>query len=153
MKTHSAIIRPANPVSGAVRVADVAKHWRVSAPTARAILQARGATIIDMGHGYVAWTDVWRIEGVSVPLVPSEVPAYKAPLLGKYEVADRYGVEPRTARRWLSENKVPTIRLSSRLLRVRGCDLDRFDAATTGGQAMGVVKRVLRRDRRGEFGP
>jgi len=103
----------------------VAAHWRVRTETARRILAAHGVpTIVRGGRRYAAWTDVLTIEGVSGD---AREMAVREPLLTRDDVAERYGVSPRTARRWLGLGHLPAIRLGPRILRARRADLDADD--------------------------
>ncbi len=104
----------------------IAAHWRVRTETARRVLAAHGVpTIVREGRRYAAWADVLTIEGV--PGDTSDIPV-REPLLTRDDVAERYGVSPRTARRWLSLGHLPAIRLGPRILRARRADLDADDA-------------------------
>lgn len=102
----------------------VATHWRVSPETARKLIRAVGIrTIRRRGRRYVAWRDVWALEGANE--VPEHLwSAYQAPLFDRTDLAAHYGLSERTARRWLEHGTVPAIRLSDRIVRVRPIDVD-----------------------------
>ena len=105
----------------------VAAHWRVDTATARTILDAAGVRpLLRKRRRLYAWTDVWRLEGAG-DVAPDDFAAFQAPLLTKYDSAERYGLIKRTARRWLAKKTVPAIRLSERVLRARAVTLDRDD--------------------------
>ena len=116
------------PLAGMARLSEIARHWKVSPATAKAILRAAGIKRLPRGRGFYAWASIWRLEGAG-QVEPADFEAYREALLDKKALAGRYGISERTARRWLAENQVPAIRLSPRILRARRIDLDRDDDA------------------------
>jgi len=120
-----------SPGPGHARLTAIAAHWRVSPDTARKILHNGGVrTFRRRGRRYVAWRDVWAIEGCDD--VPEKMwPAYKAPLLDRADLQDHYGLSARTARRWLEHGELPVVRLSDRIVRVRPIDVDDGDDGLT----------------------
>jgi transcriptional regulator with XRE-family HTH domain len=113
--------------AGFTPLVSVAAHWRVDTATARTILDAAGVRpLLRKRRRLYAWTDIWRLEGAG-DVAPDDVDAFQAPLLTKRDIAERYGLSERTARRWLTEETVPAIRLSERVLRARAITLDRDD--------------------------
>jgi hypothetical protein len=105
----------------------IAAHWRVSADTARKLIGATDVqTIRRRGRCFVAWRDVWALEGARD--VPEDLwSAYKASMLTRTDLQEHYGLSARTARRWLENGELPTIRLSDRIVRVRPVDVDGAD--------------------------
>lgn len=123
-------------LAGFAPLPTIARHWRVTPETARLILPLFSVRVMRRGgRAHVSWLDIWRIEGLLDP-DPALFEELRLPLLTRDDVADRYGVSKRTARRWMSSGEVPTIRLSPRILRVREGDLDRSDAACLGEDVM-----------------
>ena len=112
---------------GTARVSQIAAHWRVTPPTARRILRGAGLAAVGDGWERYRWVDLWRLEGAGyVP--PCDYADFKAPLLTPAELParDAEGRAARTMRRYLSTGRLPTIRLSASVVRIRACD---FDAA------------------------
>jgi len=118
---------------GYATVGEVAAHWRVTRETANRILhERRASTIRRRGRRYVAWRDVWLVEGAA-RVTEDVFSDYREPLFTTSDVAERYGVSERTARRWMEDGDVPAIRLGERILRVRPRDLDAQDEALEEG--------------------
>lgn len=110
---------------GTALVAEIARHWRVTPPTARRILGTAGLDPVGDGWDRYRWTDVWRLEKAG------HVPAcdyadFRAPLLTPAELPERdaRGRAPRTMRRDLKSGRLPAIRLSRTVVRIRACDFD-----------------------------
>ena len=107
-------------------------HWRVDDAAAIAILRAAGAAPIDPhARPYRwAWSDVWRCKGLA-HVERLDWTAMKRPLLrtrdlGAMGAADvGEGGSARTWRRRLASGRVPSVRLSATLRRVRPADLGR----------------------------
>lgn len=106
--------------AGAATVSELARHWAVSAGTARAIVAEAGLTPVGAGRRRYMWFDVWRLEGA--PFVPpAEWPDYRAPLLRVPDLVhhDAYGRAARTLRRHVAAGRIPSIRLSAGVRRIR----------------------------------
>ena len=112
---------------GTARVSQIAAHWRVTPPTVRRVLRDAGLTPVGDGWERYRWVDLWRLEGASfVP--PCDYADFRAPLLTPAELParDAEGRAARTMRRYLKAGKLPAIRLSPSIVRIRPSD---FDAA------------------------
>ncbi|TNF12997.1 MAG: hypothetical protein EP320_10475 [Rhodobacteraceae bacterium] len=106
--------------AGTAKISAIAVHWHVSKPTARRILLAAGVLPVATGPKKYRWQDIWRLEGeVYVP--PADWASFKAPLL---TVAELPGLDPeerkaRTWRRYVEKDRLPVIRLSEDIARIR----------------------------------
>jgi len=112
---------------GTALVAEIAGHWRITPPTARRILAAAGLNPVGDGWERYRWTEIWRFEKAG--FVPAcDYADFKSPLLTPSELPERdaRGRAPRTMRRYLKSGRLPAIRLSPTVVRIRACD---FDAA------------------------
>ncbi len=66
--------------AGSALVSVIADHWRVSPPTARAILAQAGLEPSGSGWARYLWQEIWRLEGeIFVP--PRDWSAFREPLL------------------------------------------------------------------------
>ena len=114
-------------LAGYAHLAALSEHWQVRSQAAGSLLAERSVRVIRRsGRIYVSWLDIWQLEGISLPH-PDDYNHLRKPLLRREEVAARYGISQRTARRWMSNGELPTIHLSPRILRVRESELDRLD--------------------------
>ena len=114
-------------LAGFAPLTTLGEHWQVTSQTAAALLAERSVrTIRRSGRIYVAWLDIWRLEGLTAPS-PEDFDHLRRPLLRRRDVEARYGISERTALRWMSSGELPVIRLSPRILRLRESELDRLD--------------------------
>lgn len=110
---------------GSATTAEVARHWSVSAPVARRILQAAGLRAVGPGRPRYRWADIWRLEGAyHVP--PAHHAAFKAALLcpGDLPEIDPAERSARTWRRYIAAGRVPAIRLAAGIVRLRPAEID-----------------------------
>lgn len=121
-----AMARPVRGTPGTATVAELARHWVVSSPTVRAILEQAGLPdVAEGGWPKYRWDDVWRLEGAGfVP--PCDWADFKAPMLGAGDLAaiDPRGRAARTWRRHVACGRLPSVRLSPGIRRVRACVFD-----------------------------
>lgn len=112
------------PGPGIVTQAGLARHWKTSSKTVKAICLARG--VKDTGlrpRPTYRWVDVWRIEG-AVNVAPVLWDAYREPLLTAKDLAAMFPeVSSRTIRRDLATGRWPVIELSDGVRRVRLSDV------------------------------
>ena len=107
-------------------------HWRVDDAAAIAILRAAGAAPIDPKARPFrwSWSDVWRCEGLA-HVERLDWTHMKKPLLRTRDLVEMdaedvgKGGSARTWRRRLASGRVPSVRLSATLRRVRPADLER----------------------------
>ena len=119
-------------LAGFAPLATLGEHWQVRSQTAAALLAERSVrSIRRSGRIYVAWQDIWRLEGILAP-DPDDYDRLREPLLRRRDVEARYGISERTALRWMSSGELPVIRLSPRILRLRESELDRLDDLQLG---------------------
>ena len=107
-------------------------HWREDDAAAIAILRAAGAAPIDPhARPYRwCWPNVWRCEGLAhverLDWTRMKRPLLRTPDLATMGAADvGKGSSARTWRRRLASGRVPSVRLSATLRRVRPADLGR----------------------------
>lgn len=108
--------------AGTAKVAIIAEHWHVSDATARNILNAAGLVPVNTGPIKYSWSDIWLLEGeVHVP--PDLWKPYKAKLLKVPDlpVEDDEKRSERAWRRYVEKKRLPVIRLSDTITRVRRC--------------------------------
>ena len=121
---RSAVDRNGIEGAGLVSLAGVARHWKVSPATAKAILAARG--IRDTGlrpHPTYRWKDVWRVEGAP-DVAPALRDAFREPLLTPEDLGALFPeLSSRTIRRDLASGRWPVIALAERTRRVRARDV------------------------------
>lgn len=107
---------------GSALVSTIAKHWNVSLPIAREIISTSGLAPIGAGWARYLWQDIWRFE--QEVLVPRHLwTEFKAPLLKISELPehDPESRALRTLRRHVEKGRIPSIRLSPNVVRVRAC--------------------------------
>jgi hypothetical protein len=120
---------PTTPLqdSGAVTLSEIARHWRVCDDKAADIIAAARLPDVSLnGRARYRWRDVWRLEGE--PWVhPADWVAYREPLLhpGDLPERDPHGRKGRQWRRIVGSGRMPSIRLSEGVRRVRACVFDR----------------------------
>lgn len=109
-------------LAGSALVSAIAIHWNVTAPTARTIIAEAGLVACSDGWSRYEWQDIWRLEGeIHVP--KRFWRDFKAPLLKSSALAalDPEERSDRTMRRYVERGVIPSIRLSSDVVRVREC--------------------------------
>lgn len=108
---------------GTIRVPALAVHWAVCETTARVIIAAANLPNVSLsGWSKHRWLDVWRLEGAGfVP--PCDWAAFRARLIPVSELSglDIEGRSARTWRRHVASGRMPSIRLSPDVRRVREC--------------------------------
>lgn len=125
--------------AGLVDHGQLAEHWAVhrdSVPRIAATLGLRETRL--RARPSYRWSDVWAAEGAGA--VPErDWPDHRAPLLTPGDLARLLGVAPRTVRGYLADGRLPVIRLTSRLRRVRPCALEArlYEADPTGREPNG----------------
>ena len=121
---RSAVDRNGTGGAGLVSLADVARHWRVSPGTAKAVCVARG--IRDTGlrlRPTFRWKDIWRVEGAP-EVAPALWDAFREPLLTPDDLGVLFPeLSRRTIRRDLASGRWPVIVLAERTRRVRARDV------------------------------
>lgn len=108
--------------AGSALVSEISKHWNTSEPTARSILKKADLAAVGNGWRKYRWRDIWRLEGeLYVPR--HDWDDYKAPLLKSSQLgaADPRKRSDRTFRRYIESGRMPVIRLSEDVVRVRAC--------------------------------
>lgn len=108
--------------AGSALVSTIAEHWRVTPSTARAILACSAIAPVGSGWNRYRWTDIWRLEGeLYVPRCDWQ--DFRKPLLTTRELRERdpEARAERTFRRYISQRRIPSIRLSKGVVRVREC--------------------------------
>ena len=118
-------LAPGEDLARTLRTSAVAAHWAVHPDTALALLRAAGVRPARARAPLRwRWEDVWRLEGD--PLVHAADRALlRAPLLTAAMCAARDPLE-RTAHTWrrlIRAHRLPVVRLSPTLARVRPHDL------------------------------
>ncbi len=113
--------------AGTARVREIGEHWRVDPDTVRAIIAAHAVPPVGVGMHRYRWSDIWRLEGISFA-APCDFAELRAPLMLTSELAalDPAGRSARTWRRLLAARRLPSIRLSPRLRRVRRAVFERM---------------------------
>jgi hypothetical protein len=115
------------PGPGTATVSELAAHWAVCEDTARKIIaDARLCDVSIDGWARYRWTDIWRLEGE--PWVhPADWAAYREPLLHPSDLPNRdpHARKNRQWRRLVASGRMPSIRLSERVRRIRPCVFDR----------------------------
>jgi len=113
---------------GAATLAEIARHWRVCEDTAARIVEtARLPDVSLNARRRHRWRDIWRLEGE--PWVhPSDWAAYREPLLHPRDLParDPHDRRERQWRRLVASGRMPSIRLSAGVRRVRACVFDRL---------------------------
>jgi hypothetical protein len=113
---------------GAATLAEVARHWRVCDDKAAEIIAAARIPNVSLnGRARYRWRDVWRLEGE--PWVhPADWAVYREPLLhpGDLPERDPHARKGRQWRRLVASGRMPSIRLSEGVRRVRACVFDRI---------------------------
>ena len=117
---------------GTLTTRGVMAHWRVDDAAAIAILRAAGAAPIDPKARPFrwSWSDVWRCEGLA-HVERLDWTRMKKPLLRTRDLVEMgaedvgKGGSARTWRRRLALGRVPSVRLSATLRRVRPADFER----------------------------
>src|SRR6056297_2065511 len=106
---------------GTVGLPKLAIHWSVCAATARAIISAQGLPDVSAsGWPRYRWSDVWRLEGAGL-VPPCDWADFQKPLLRASDLVglDVKGRSARTWRRNVETSRMPSIRLSDTVRRVR----------------------------------
>lgn len=106
--------------AGTAKISAIAVHWHVSAPTARRVLRAAGVMPVATSPKKYRWQDIWRLEGeIYVP--QADWADYKARLLkaGELPGLDPENRKARTWRRNVEKDRLPVIRLSKDIARIR----------------------------------
>jgi len=106
--------------AGTAKISTIAIHWNVSESTARQVLSARGLLPVVTGPQKYRWQDIWRLEGeVFVPT--ADWVSFRAPLLTVAELPelDLEERKARTWRRYVEKDRLPVIRLSKDIVRIR----------------------------------
>jgi hypothetical protein len=107
---------------GTAKTSLIAQHWQVCLPTARAIIAKAGLIRVNDSPKKYRWSDIWQLEGEAyVP--PSLWTRFKEPLLTIPELPE-LDVDERSARTWrrhVEHNRLPVIRLTEDISRVRKC--------------------------------
>src|SRR6056297_73217 len=106
---------------GTVGLPKLAIHWSVCAATARAIISAQGLPDVSAsGWPRYRWSDVWRLEGAGL-VPPCDWADFKKPLLRVSDLAglDSDARSQRTWRRHVAKGRMPSIRLSENVRRIR----------------------------------
>jgi hypothetical protein len=113
---------------GAATLSEIARHWRVCEDTAGDIIAAARLPDVSLNaRPRYRWRDVWRLEGE--PWVhPVDWTAYRAPLLhpGDLPELDPHRRGGRQWRRLVASGRMPSIRLSPGVRRVRACVFERI---------------------------
>jgi hypothetical protein len=107
--------------SGTVGLRGLAIHWSVCKATARAITTAHGLPDVSAsGWPKYRWSDIWRLEGAGL-VPPCDWTDFRKPLLRASELAaiDSKERSARTWRRHVEAGRMPSIRLSDTVRRVR----------------------------------
>lgn len=107
--------------SGTVYLSALAVHWAVCDTTARAIVAAHGLPDVSAsGWPKYRWSDIWRLEGAGL-VPPCDWADFRKPLLRASDLAglDVKGRSARTWRRNVETSRMPSIRLSDTVRRVR----------------------------------
>lgn len=122
---------PSTPTQdpGAATLAGIARHWRVCDDTASDIIAAARLPDVSLnGRARYRWRDIWRLEGEAW-VHPADWAAFREPLL---HPSDLPGRDPRKRknrqwRRLVASGRMPSIRLSAGVRRVRACVFDRVE--------------------------
>lgn len=112
--------------AGMASTAEVARHWGVSPDTAREVLRAAGAREAqESGWPRWLWDDVWRAEGLRA-VSRHDWTDLRRPLMDAAALAevDPRGRSERSWRRMLQHGRLPVVRLSTGVRRVRPRDLE-----------------------------
>jgi hypothetical protein len=112
--------------AGTASTAEVARHWGVSPDTARGVLRAAGAREAqEAGWPRWLWDDVWRAEGLRA-VSRHDWAELRRPLMNAAALAeaDPRGRSERSWRRILQHGRLPVLRLSTGVRRVRPRDLE-----------------------------
>lgn len=107
--------------AGTVGLPALANHWSVCGATARAIIATQGLPDVSAsGWPKYRWSDVWRLEGAGL-VPPCDWADFRKPLLRASELAaiDSKERSARTWRRHVEVGRMPSIRLSDTVRRVR----------------------------------
>jgi hypothetical protein len=107
---------------GTAKTSKIAEHWDVCLPTARAVIKVAGLIPVSGCPRKYHWSDIWRLEGEAhVPRglwSAFKEPLLKVPHLPAFDEKDR---SARTWRRHVECNRLPVIRLTDDISRVRKC--------------------------------
>jgi hypothetical protein len=106
---------------GTVSLSALAAHWGVCNATARTIIAACGLLDVSAsGWPKYRWSDVWRLEGAGL-VPPCDWADFRKPLLRASDLAalDTNERSARTWRRHVEAGRMPSIRLSDTVRRVR----------------------------------
>lgn len=109
--------------AGTVGLSMLAIHWSVCGATARAIIIAHGLPEVSAsGWPKYRWSDVWRLEGAGL-VPPCDWADFRKPLLRASDLTglDVKGRSARTWRRNVETGRMPSIRLSNNVCRIRQC--------------------------------
>ena len=107
--------------AGTVGLRGLAIHWSLCEATARAIITAHGLPNVSAsGWPKYRWSDVWRLAGAGL-VPPCDWADFQKPLLRASDLVglDVKGRSARTWRRNVETSRMPSIRLSDTVRRVR----------------------------------